>query len=279
MRCCFPVTVPARLELTEKMICLSSVHKRYPVRQGGRRGPGLDTLPFVTSNSTQRPLPGRQVLSRDFIARHQRERIINGLALEASERGYHAVTVADVIRRAGVARNTFYENFRSKEECFLAAQQYAMDAALERVIMAAGEIDDWPRRVEAGLAAFLAYIAREPALARTCMVEALAGGTAAMQAHEEALQSFVSLFRLGRAVSPYGEELPETLEEALIGGVFRILYQRLSLAETDQKIEELLPELVEFTLTPYLGAEAARELATNKDRASRGRKVYDQRTA
>jgi len=224
----------------------------------------------VASNSTRRPLPGRHSLSRDFIVRHQRERIINGLALEASERGYRTVTVADVVRRAGIARNTFYENFGSKEDCFLAAQQYAMDAALEQVVTAAGEIDDWPRRVEAGLAAFLAYIAREPALARTCLVEALAGGPAAMQAHEESLQSFVSLFRLGRDVSPYGGELPETLEEALIGGVFWILYQRLSLAEAGQ-IEELLPELVEFTLTPYLGAGAARELARSKEGASRGK--------
>lgn len=214
----------------------------------------------MTSDSTQRPLPGRYPLSRDFIARHQRARIIEGLALEASERGYAAVTVADVVRRAGIARNTFYANFRSKEDCVLAVQQYAMATALERVVTAAGEIDDWPRRVKAGLAAFLAYLDEEPALARTCMVEALAGGSAAMQAHEQSLQSFVSLFRLGRDVSPHGGELPETLEEALIGGVFWILYQRLSLTEAE-RVEELLPELVEFALTPYLGAGAAQELA------------------
>lgn len=195
------------------------------------------------------------------------------MALEASEKGYRAVTVADVVKRAGIARATFYENFSSKEECFLAAQQYAMATALEQVVAAAGEIDDWPRRVEAGLAAFLAYIAREPALARTCMVEALAAGPAAMQSYEEALQSFVSLFRLGRDVSPYGGQLPGTLEEALIGGVFWILYQRL-LAETEQ-IEELLPELVEFTLTPYLGAEAAREVAATKAGADRGTGRYE----
>ena len=228
----------------------------------------------MASNSTRRPLPGRQFLSRDFVVYHRRARIFNGLALEASEKGYRAVTVAAIVKRAGIARNTFYENFRSKEECFLAAQQYAMATALEQVVTAAGEIDDWPRRVEAGLAAFLAYVAREPALARTCMVEALAAGPAAMQSYEEALQSFVSLFRLGRDVSPYGGDLPETLEEALIGGVFWILYQRLLLAETE-RIEELLPQLVEFTLTPYLGAEAARELAANKAGLIRGRELYD----
>lgn len=199
------------------------------------------------------------MLSREFIAQHQRVRIINGLALEASEKGYRAVTVADIVKRAGIARNTFYENFSSKEDCFLAAQQYAMSSALEQVIGAAGEIDRWPQRVEAGLAAFLAYVAREPALARTCMVEALAAGPASVRCYEESLQAFVSLFKVGRDVSPNGRDLPETLEEALIGGVFWILYQRLFLAEPE-RIEGLLPELVEFTLRPYLGAEAAREM-------------------
>ncbi len=54
--------------------------------------------------------------------------------------------------------------------------------------------------------------------------------------------------------------MPETLEEAMIGGVFWIVYQRLALGE-EAAIPALLPELVEFALTPYLGAEAAREVA------------------
>jgi AcrR family transcriptional regulator len=214
----------------------------------------------VASNQTARPLPGQHQLPREFIARHQRARIVAGLAEEVSEKGYRAVTVADIVKRAGIARNTFYDNFASKEDCFLAAQQYAMSAALEQVVGAAGEIGQWPRRVEAGLAAFLRFVVEEPALARTCMVEALAAGPASVRYYEESLQAFVSLFKLGRDVSPHGGDLPETLEEALIGGVFWILYQRLLAEETD-RIEELLPELLEFALTPYLGAEGAREVA------------------
>jgi AcrR family transcriptional regulator len=215
----------------------------------------------VAPKATPRPLPGRHQLSREFIARHQRARIVQALAVEVSQQGYRAVTVADIVKRAGIARNTFYENFGSKEDCFLAAQQFAMSAALGRVVEAAGEIDDWPLRVEAGLAAFLRYVAEEPALARTCMVEALAAAPSSVRYYEESLQAFVSLFRLGRDVSPHGQELPETLEEALIGGVFWILYQRLSVDDS-AGVEELLPELVEFALTPYLGAEAARAVAT-----------------
>jgi AcrR family transcriptional regulator len=191
--------------------------------------------------------------------------------LEISEQGYRQVTVSDIVKRAGIARNTFYENFRSKEDCFLAAQEHAMSTALERVVNAAGELEDWPRRVCAGLAAFLDYVIEEPALARTCMVEALCAGPAAVRYYEESQQAFISLFQLGRDVSPHGADLPATLEEAIIGGVFWIVYQRLAVAEM-QAIGELLPELVEFALTPYLGTERAREVAAAETgEPSRGR--------
>ncbi|HEU4739656.1 MAG TPA: TetR/AcrR family transcriptional regulator [Solirubrobacterales bacterium] len=215
----------------------------------------------MAARSTTRPLPGRHELPREFIAQHQRVRIISALAEEIAEKGYRAVTVAHIVKRARIARNTFYENFGCKEECFLAAQDYAMSAALERVVSAAGEIDEWPQRVHAGLTAFLTYVTEEPALARTCMVESLSAGPASVRYYEESQQAFVSLFQLGRDVSPHGGDLPETLEEALIGGVFWILYQRLTGPEAD-KIGELLPELTEFILTPYLGADEANEIAT-----------------
>lgn len=187
-------------------------------------------------------------------------RIISALAEEASTKGYRAVTVADIVKRAGIARNTFYENFGSKEECFLAAQRYAMSAALERVVGAAGEIDEWPLRVKAGLSAFLRYVVDEPDLSRTCMVESLVAGPDSFRSYEESLQVFISLFKLGRGVSSHGEDLPESLEEALIGGVFWIVYQRLVLGE-EESIEALLPEILEFVLTPYLGAEEAHAVA------------------
>jgi AcrR family transcriptional regulator len=218
----------------------------------------------VAPKSTTRPLPGRQQLSREFIVRHQRARIITALAEETSEKGYRGVTVADIVKRAAIARNTFYENFSSKEVCFLAAQELAMSAALDRVVTAAGEFESWPQRVHAGLAAFLEYVTAEPALARTCLVESLAAGPEAVKYYEESQQAFVSLFRLGRDVSPHGMDLPETLEEAIIGGIFWIVYQRLAVSEAGAVVE-LLPEVSEFALTPYIGAEAAREIAAGAD--------------
>lgn len=218
----------------------------------------------MSPNSTTRPLPGQEQLSRKFLVEHQRARIIAALARETSEKGFRAVTVADIVKRAGIARKTFYENFSSKEDCFLAAQEHAMATALSRVVEAGGTHQSWPHRVRAGLAAFLEYVAEEPALAKTCIVEALAVSPASVGYYEESQQTFVSLFRLGRDVSSQKEELPETFEEAIVGGVFWIIYQRLVTAEAET-ITEVLPQLVEFVLAPYLGAEAAREISQAND--------------
>ncbi len=205
--------------------------------------------------------PGRHPLSGEFIAQHQPARIVAALAEETVEKGYRSVTVADIVRRAGIARNTFYENFSSKEDCFLAALEFGVEGALQRVVDAASEVDSWPARVNVGLAAFLHYAATEPALARACIVEALSAGPAAVERYESSLQAFVPFLRMGRTVSPKGEELPETLEETIVGGIFWILYQRIVMGQVEE-IEELRPELVEFSLTPYIGGEAAKQTAS-----------------
>lgn len=171
-------------------------------------------------------------------------------------RGYRAVTVADIVRRAGIARNTFYDNFASKEDCFLATQAYAVEESVARIVEASAEAESWEERLAAGLGAFLKYVAGEPALARTCVVEALSAGEAAQERYEESLQAFVPLLRVGRESSPNGDDLPETLEETIVGGIFWVIYQRIVLGETE-KIEALLPDLVDFALTPYIGAESA----------------------
>jgi AcrR family transcriptional regulator len=212
------------------------------------------------THQATRALPGGHSLSREFIVEHQRARIVAALAEETVEKGYRAVTVSDIVRRAGIARNTFYENFSSKEDCFLSASEYAVDSALARVVDAGGKASAWPDMISAGIAAFLHYVASEPALARTCIVEALSAGPAAVERYERSIQTFVPFFQMGRKFSAKGAELPETLEETIVGGIFWILYQRIIMGQVEQ-IEGLQGELVEFSLTPYLGPEVAKRVA------------------
>ena len=54
---------------------------------------------------------------------------------------------------------------------------------------------DWEERVEAGLGAFLGYVAEHPAAARLCLVEALSATRSAAARYEAALQRFIELLR------------------------------------------------------------------------------------
>ena len=48
-----------------------------------------------------------------------RLRLLDGLATSIGERGYRASTVADIVRHARTSKRTFYDQFASKEQCFL----------------------------------------------------------------------------------------------------------------------------------------------------------------
>jgi AcrR family transcriptional regulator len=208
----------------------------------------------ATSGTKASAVPVRPALSREFVAVHKRRRIMDAIAELTAEQGYDATKIGDIVRRAGVARKTLYDNFEGKEEVFLTAFDTAVDEALERIEADCAEVEgDWEERVQAGLAAFLRYVAENPALARMCMIEALSATQAATERYEAAMQRFVELTK--RAV-PQDDQLPETIEESLVGGVAWIVYQQIRRQEAEQA-EDLLPELSEFMLAPFHGAAEA----------------------
>jgi AcrR family transcriptional regulator len=206
--------------------------------------------------------PGRHGLPREFVTHNQRERLIAGIAEAIAENGYSGTTIAHITRAAAVSRRTFYEHFASKDECFVAAYDTVMKELRERVSAAFEESEDWPHSIRAGIEAMLHFLAAEPNLARLCMVEALVAGPAVVERYDAAIQSFVPYFQEGREGRPPEvlSRLSPTTEEALVGGMVSLISRRI-IAGKAEELEELLPDLVEFTLTPYLGSAEAAEIA------------------
>ena len=206
--------------------------------------------------------PGRHGLPREFVTHNQRERLIAGLAEAVAENGYSGTTIAHITRAAAVSRRTFYEHFSSKDECFVAAYETVMAELRERVTVAFEETEEWPLAIKAGIDAMLEFLAAEPNLARLCMVEALVAGPAVVERYDAAIQSFVPYFEKGReGRSPEVlSRLSSTTEEALVGGMVSLISRRI-IAGKAEDLEELLPDLVEFTLTPYLGSSEASKIA------------------
>src|SRR5262249_46603987 len=141
---------------------------------------------------------GRHGLPREFIAHNQRERLIAGLAIAVAEHGFAKATVDHITKAAAVSRRTFYENFKSKEDCFLAAYDLVSEQVREQVAAAIEENEEWPDQVRAALATLLRFLASEPELARLCMVEQLVAGPDVSYRYRESMDGFVPLLRLGR---------------------------------------------------------------------------------
>ncbi len=124
---------------------------------------------------------GRHRLTRAEVADAQRARMMLALTEAMGEKGYAATSVADVVGRAGVSRQTFYEQFGSKLDCFLASFDTAGDLLLAELATAAGPgadtPDEAPRdRFDRLLARYLDTLATWSGPARVLLVECHAAG-------------------------------------------------------------------------------------------------------
>lgn len=131
--------------------------------------------------SATRQLPrGRHGLPREAVVAAQRDRILLAMAEAMTENGYVGTPVAAVIKRAGVSRETFYEQFRSKEDCFEAAYERAAELMLTGILTATGAEFDGEtgaERIERLLGSYLDALAGQPAYARLFLVEVYAVGS------------------------------------------------------------------------------------------------------
>jgi AcrR family transcriptional regulator len=206
---------------------------------------------------------GRHGLSPEYVAQHQRERLISGLTEVLYEVGYQKTTVSSIGRRAAVSKSDFYKHFESKDECFYAAYDSAIERLREQVDLVcrrhAGGA--WPPRVRDALGSLLAALAADPPLATLSLVEGLRAGPGMYDRYQAALQSFVACLREGAPPAPGGGEVPRATDEAIVGGIAALLGRRVLAGETAE-IPQLLPQMTEFALTPYLGTEEARRIVS-----------------
>jgi len=194
----------------------------------------------------------RPELPREFVASHKRRRMMEAIAELTADNGYEATKIADIVRRAAVARKTLYDNFDGKEDLFLSAvdstlteMRVVIEEACER-INGNGSPGD---KIVAGLEALLEFVAAHPAATRMCMVEAIAATPSSARLYDAGMHGFVELLRNS---APGGTDLPETIEESLVGGVAWVLQLQIRRGDAE-RAPELLPELSQFVLAPYLG--------------------------
>ncbi|MGV0810420.1 helix-turn-helix domain-containing protein [Mycolicibacterium boenickei] len=122
-----------------------------------------------------------------------RSRLLDGLAAAINDKGYRETTVADIVRHARTSKRTFYDQFGTKEDCFLELLR-ANNAVLVDGIGAAVDPEaSWPDQIGQAVGAYVDHIAAAPALTLSWIRELPALGTRARPLQREALRDLTDL--------------------------------------------------------------------------------------
>jgi AcrR family transcriptional regulator len=166
-------------------------------------------------------LPQEQVLA------NQRERLLTAITDLSHERGYRAITVADVLARASVSRASFYELFSDREHCLLCAYDAHVIRAQAQIISAYRNPKlEGSERLRAAFDSLFELIISWPAAARLCMSEIATVGVSGLQrrAHIADVSATALQGALGEI---YPMPVSANFTQALIGGISHLAYNRV----------------------------------------------------
>src|SRR4051812_20359862 len=97
--------------------------------------------------------------TRKRLSAEQRREGILGAAVEVfAKRGYHASSIDDIARSAGISKALIYEHFSSKEELHMRLLEENARELLERLTQATAGDQRAEQRLEAGVGAFFRYV-------------------------------------------------------------------------------------------------------------------------
>ena len=190
----------------------------------------------------------------------QRARMLDAVTRAVAEKGYARVTVGDVVSEAGVSRRTFYEQFKDKEDCFLAAYATGTEALIKEMVEASisvGPDADWREVLEVAIDSYVRGLAADPEFAKTFLVDVLGAGHAAVelrvQVYEQFVQQYVILARRAARQDPEIGDVPEVFLRAMVGGIGELVQQHL-LTKDAKTLPELAPVLVQVVRAVIQGA-------------------------
>lgn len=164
--------------------------------------------------------------SEQEIAEHQRARLQAAMLAAVGERGYEALSVSRLCRRAGVSKTTLYDHYKGgMHDCFLSLYEQALDALIARLVDAWLAGDEPDQRLCNVVAQLVLTIAVEPASARLVFREPFAVGPCAVEELENAHGKVRDLFTA--ALEGQGVRPSDTAVVGILAGVISVVRARV----------------------------------------------------
>jgi AcrR family transcriptional regulator len=183
---------------------------------------------------------------RSKAALTQRERILRAAARVVCEEGYEGLSVPVISGAAGVSNQTFYENFESKRDAFLAAFDQLSQQAFQVCAAAFGAAGGGVEGIGAGVRALLEQIAADRYFARIAIVELTSAGPLSLSRAETTIEGFVGLLKASATSTRPPSELALLATGA---GIFSVIRHEVAHGRAEQ-LPELAPEISALAVTP-----------------------------
>lgn len=191
--------------------------------------------------------PPDSPLSRAALS--QRERIIRAAAAVVVEHGYKSLSIPAISAAAGTSNQTFYENFSSKREAFLAAYECASAQAGRAIAKAFEDAAGGPESVGAALRALTEHVARDRMYGQLAFVEMMTAGPPALTSSEEVTNGVLSFFEASREAKELGSEVPRIVLEATAAGIWFVIQREIAHGR-GASLPGKAPELAKLALAP-----------------------------
>jgi len=181
---------------------------------------------------------GRHNLDPDLVAASQRQRLLEAMTGLVAEKGYAAVTIGDIVRRAGTAKRTFYDHFTDKLQCFLAALDVITDTLVASGRMTFSVPGGVRERCEYSLRGYLALLVSMPNTAKVFYLEAIAAGPEAVTRRNDVQLKFARhIVAMSRSLEGKGQELSELHALGVVGAIHQLIYAHLHAHGPDSLLE------------------------------------------
>lgn len=195
--------------------------------------------------------PPDSPLSRATLS--QRQRIVRAAARVVVERGYEALSIPAISAAAGTSNQTFYENFNSKREAFIAAYEIVSDKALRLCTKAFAGAEGGPESIGAALRALTEHIANDRMYARLAFLEMMTAGPPALDRSERTMNGVLAFVEAGEGSKELWNRIPRVVLEATAGGIWFVIQREVAHGR-DHSLPAKAPELARLALAPVAAA-------------------------
>jgi AcrR family transcriptional regulator len=180
----------------------------------------------------------------------QRERILRAVARVVVAKGYEALSIPAISGAAGVSNQTFYENFSSKREAFLASFEIIARGSLKTAGEAFADAGGGAEAVGVGIRAMLEHISRNELFSRLAFFELPSAGPEALDRADAMMVNYTTF--LGPEVAPreLGGPLPPVILEAIGSGIWSLIQYEIAHDRVDS-LPDFAPALTRIALAPF----------------------------